>query len=701
MNNKQTQWIMHILGLALLLCLVLHTNVFAQQGFGEQRWLRIGTLQAFFSDQGSEAEASHTLSWPAQYGIEQTHTRARAMWLGCENFYDPVAKTTYSHKCIGVGPRLDPDHTNQLPEMGIKLVGKFDHPVVRVDGANATLNTLYDVLDEMDPDLPADRAVVVDNVSSLGLSIRKTVYGWSQQNHDDYFIEHYRFINNGIIDKDSTVYAQKLEGLYFALNDRASFCGVSILGVMDQGDPRNWGSWSSLWGLNCIMHTMGTDPKAADFEMRARYAYGGPTTDSPVGYDDDWGVPNVNKDGYMSGTHWLGSVALHVDTSPQDRTDDLYQPSTTQYIESDMRVTKLAMNQYDPTFMDLKYEHLSAGHPAVDHRDLVGDDYPSNVSRGPGGESPFHSYGPFTMEIGDTLNIILAEGVGGLSQQKNVEVSSNWYQWYWGFSKPKLIMPDGSETTDFTGYKKAWFFTCEDSMLKVLRTAVAHYQSGYTVPDPPPAPELFEVKSGGDRISLSWADNATSWPNFDGYEIYRSEGTVLDYTTVYEKIWECSGANVVHQFDDTTATRGFDYYYYIVTKDDGSTNDLEPGKPLVSSLFWTVTTVPATLQRQAGKSLEEVRVVPNPYDIRSRSLQFGDESQYDRIAFYGLPGECTVKVFTERGDLIWKKEHIDGSGDELWDSLTSSRQIIVSGIYILVVETPEGDSVYRKFVIIR
>jgi len=102
-----------------------------------------------------------------------------------------------------------------------------------------------------------------------------------------------------------------------------------------------------------------------------------------------------------------------------------------------------------------------------------------------------------------------------------------------------------------------------------------------------------------------------------------------------------------------------------------------------------------------GTWLDLVRVVPNPYDIRARMFQFGEDFQYDRIASYGLPPVCDLKVYTEWGDLIWSKKHTDGSGDELWDSMTSSRQIVVSGIYILYVETPEGESVFRKFVIIR
>jgi hypothetical protein len=171
--------------------------------------------------------------------------------------------------------------------------------------------------------------------------------------------------------------------------------------------------------------------------------------------------------------------------------------------------------------------------------------------------------------------------------------------------------------------------------------------------------------------------------------IYRSEGTVMDLKTVYTKIFECDKSDVVHSFNDVTAVRGFDYYYYIQTKDDGSTNDIQPGRPLFSSRFLTVTYEKAHLLRPAANFLDEVRVVPNPYDIRARAWQFGDQSQYDRIAFYGLPPICKLKIYTESGALIWEKDHTNGAGDEIWDSMTSSGQIIVSGVYILYVEVTQ------------
>lgn len=143
-----------------------------------------------------------------------------------------------------------------------------------------------------------------------------------------------------------------------------------------------------------------------------------------------------------------------------------------------------------------------------------------------------------------------------------------------------------------------------------------------------------------------------------------------------------------------------------------------PGKTLYSSLFWTLTNTGAVRGLPPGNALQKVRVVPNPYDLRGRFFQFGDNFQYDRLNFYGLPPQCRLKIFTESGELIWEKVHSGVSGDEPWDSKTSYGQIVASGIYILYVEVLEdtydtwdqkdnhilyykGASVFRKFVIIR
>jgi len=693
MNKENKKFLMTVIAVMVgLWILGSSQSLFAQ----EWRWLRIGQLQDIVSERGAEVEAEgpdpdiggNNLFWPAAYGLSQHNLRSKGLWIGCRNFYDTNVDKTLSVKVVSAGPRDSEERQNMIFEQSIDLIGKYPHPVVEVDQQIGTINGLYDTLDDLDPDMKADRMVVVKLNTSIGVSVTKKVLAFSQQNHDDYFIHDIVFKNTGIIDREGNVYEQTLEDLWFYFLYRYAFSGESVAAFGE-----GWGAWSSTWGANTLNHSFGENPNAADFEMRGFYSYYGPNSDSEraVSYEEDWGCPNETEDGIMAAAKYAGCATLHADTSPQNQTDNLFQPRTTWFISSDIDIMLATESQYDEAFMLDRFTAMTEGHPPMPHDEVVGDRYAQNYLEDArrnigGGTSQAQGFGPYTLAPGDSVRIVFVEGVNGLGREKNREVGGNWVQYYNGTGAPTLTMPDGTTTSDHNAYKRAWVETGIDSLMQTYRNALANYTSDYNIPQPPPPPSNFTVTSGGDRITLTWADNATTDPNFDGYVIYRSETEVRSPETVYKKIFECDAANVVHEFDDVTATRGTNYYYYIQSKDDGSRNDVEPGKPLMSSMFWTVTSVPAQLRRPAGVGIEQVRVVPNPYDIRARSLQFGE---LDRIAFYELPPFCTVKIFTERGDLIWETEHIDGSGDELWDSLTSSGQIVVSGVYILYVEVTE------------
>jgi len=679
-------------GLLVLLFMSQSNNVFAQAlgASGELKWLRINSLHTYFSEQGAETETGGTeetnitFSWPGEYGIDQYTMRSNGMWLGCRNYYDSKVDKTFEKMVTNIG--LKPNEYTERPifdAVDFRLIGKYEHPIVNVDGALASELTFFDVLDDIDPNLPADRMLIVKNHTSVGVTVTKKVYAWSTSGHVNYYIYDYTLKNTGIIDNNGTTNHQTINDFYFLLAYRYTFAGESII----YGDPdgTNWGTGPMQWGGNVVNDVVGRDPKASDFEFRAQLTWYGPNSAQPV--SDDWGCPNYKHDGVMAAAKYAGRVVLHADKSAADHSDDLYQPATTRFCYSDDPVMQRAGSPYNEIFINQRYDFMSSGHDPKTHAELLeesgltADVWTSGT--GTSGHTITQGFGPYTLETGDSINVVLAGAVAGISRDKNREVGANWIHYVNGTGTPELIKPDGTVTTDHDEYKREWVWTCKDSLIKAFQNAIANYESGYTLPQAPPPPKEFVVKSGGDRISLSWADNATSAPNFDGYVIYRSQGNVMQPKTKYRFLFECDASNVVHQFDDVTAVRGFDYYYYIQSK---AKNPDNPSQPLLSGMFWTLTSVPATLQRPHGLAIEEVRVVPNPYDIRSRALQFGDEFQYDRIAFYELPPFCNVRVFTERGDLIYTREHIDGSGDELWDSMTSSGQIIVSGIYILVVE---------------
>ena len=127
--------------------------------------------------------------------------------------------------------------------------------------------------------------------------------------------------------------------------------------------------------------------------------------------------------------------------------------------------------------------------------------------------------------------------------------------------------------------------TGKDSLFQTFRRAIDNFNKNYQIPAPPQPPSNFTVKSGGDRITLTWdGTEPLKSSNFNGYRLYRA---IDRPDTLYEKIFETNDA--ITTFDDITAERGKDYFYYIQSKDDGSQNDVFPGRPLCSSRFFTKT----------------------------------------------------------------------------------------------------------------
>lgn len=698
-RESKIRYIMLVIGLMAIFC-VFHYGLSQ-----EIRWLRVGQLQSFIVDYGSENEytpiSSNTFAWPAQYGDNQYTCRSKSLWLGATNFYDPLEKRTKFVKVIGSGPRYDNvTQPGMIFSRSIKLIGRSKAPIVMVDNKLASGNQQYDVLDEEDPSLPCDRMVVVKFNTSMGISVTKKVMAFSQQNHDSYFIYDYVIKNTGIYNEAGDVYSQTLNNFYVHFGYRYAFSGVTSTGW-----GSTWGAFSSEWGSSTLLYDFGpySGSRSTTDTLRGFYAYYSPNKDRQsfgiTQYDQDWGCPNqlggsVGLNGLLGSAKYAGAVTLFASQNPLNYSvDDPMQPTTTSWFNTDDTPEKIPVSQFDETYMQRRYTIMTEGHLAQSMEDMVGtqyvnDFYTANASGRYGGNQG-QGYGPYTLAPGDSIHIVIAEGVNGIDWEKCREVGAVWYEYFKGTSMPPLVFPAGTSGSTYTDYTKAWVQTGKDSVVHLYRKARANFRSGYNIPKPPEPPSSFTVESGGDKVSLKWT--APSDPNVNGYVIYRCESTVKSYLSVYKKVFECSASTT--QWDDTSASRGFKYYYYIQSKDDGTRNDVYPGVSLYSSLFYTLTSQPAYLLRPAGNLLSEVRVVPNPFDIRSRKWQFGDatglKGDFDKIMFYGLPPKCKLKIYSENGTLIWEKDHTNTSGDEAWDSKTSSGQLVVSGVYILYVQTTE------------
>ena len=98
-------------------------------------------------------------------------------------------------------------------------------------------------------------------------------------------------------------------------------------------------------------------------------------------------------------------------------------------------------------------------------------------------------------------------------------------------------------------------------------------------------------------------------------------------------------------------------------------------------------------------------MVPNPYVAAASWEERPEVSGRGprKIQFTHLPEQCTIKIFTMRGELVRTLEHngIAGDGAEFWDLKTEDNQDVAYGIYFYHVEAPGIGEKVGKFALIK
>jgi len=498
----------------------------------QTKWLAIGSLHSWYSSVGCEIELGRTgvfdeqqdgLRWPALYRWQDSQA-AKALWIGTRDYQDPTIDKFYNYKVVHIGPRLV-DEVNAFMPVEFTLYGKFDHPTVVVDGALASHTTYMDKVDAVDANLPCDRLLVNRVNTSIGVSMQRKIHAFSQQYHDNYFIHDYVFKNTGIYDLDASVDTKTLNGVYFLFQYRIAVCRE----VGDHG--LNYMPQAVDWGHNTLHHVLRGDPYRCFYAWHGLY--------SKVSYDNI-GAPYIPGDGHLGATQFPGVVTIHADVSAGNKSDDPEQPAMTQHIGSDIDITH-SQDQYNPAMMTMEYELMSSGHPEQTHAEATGDEF-ADIGT-PGGYSQCFAYGPYDLAPGDSIHIVFAEGVNGLSRAMCYEIGAQWLDAYHNpgvsFDFP---MPDGTTASGSYGdgtadqFKNAWTMTGVDSILNTFGRARQHWQNDMIHDPAPPPPDLFNVTSCGDQIALDWSESAESYAHFGGYHIYRAIHTP---DTTFDRIYSC------------------------------------------------------------------------------------------------------------------------------------------------------------------
>ncbi|MBW7886880.1 MAG: hypothetical protein H3C35_00790 [Bacteroidetes bacterium] len=668
---------------------MLLAGMLSAQVAEEKAWMSVGALHNWYSNYGSEreegwvAEQQYGLQWPALYQHQDAQA-AKGMWIGTTNYSDD--KGSFQNKVVHVGPRAT--GSGEFFPVTFSMTSKYEPPVVTVDGA-ATYSKLIEN-NAVDNSQKYDR--IIDNVvnTSIGLTMHRKIIGFSQQYHDNYIIFDYTFKNTGIINEKGTLRAPKtLTGVYIFFQQRWS-ANADVRYVI--GNETGWGrqTMNDVRGDTTIAGTF--FPGNADNDIRASYSWHGRYTGFSQ-YDNIGGpifTPYYDKTdtaGRIGAPQFVGWGTLHVDTSPSDTTDNMGQPATTSYEDSDDDLNR-NNDQYNAAKMISEYNWMLKGHVMPRHADKVGTGTDASLGRS-GGYSSAQGYGPFTLAPGDSVRLVIAEAVAGLSREAAVSVGKQF--------KNGLITAAQKNDSVYTG---------RNALFTTFRRAIANYSTGWNIPQPPPPPKKFSVSSGAGKIILNWepnTDNATD-PTVAKWEVWRAQGR---YDSTYYKVWEGTGSS----YSDTSAALNTAYYYYLIAVGDPAGNTgagMTPTGALSSNRYYTQTYLPAFRRTPPFKTLAEakgkIRIVPNPYNISARGgLLYPGES--DKISFVNIPGQCTVRIYSELGELIKTIEHgttpADETGSLDYDMTTSSNQIIVSGVYIAVITTPAGEKEILKFVVIR
>ncbi|MCD6361796.1 MAG: hypothetical protein J7M38_13150 [Armatimonadetes bacterium] len=697
--------------------------------------IEVGSFHGRIADSGDEGEGSmdYENSHFTYYdGFMASVFDSKAMFLGCKNFVDTTGKF-HPVKVSGHGQWECDDRRIWIPvpdEDGFTIhrYMRYQPPAIEVDGFRLDAPYPMNFSDHVDPSrIPGSADAMVESWinTELGITIHQRVYGFSQKNHDDYLIYEWTFKNTGNTDRDDEIElpGQTLEDVYYLRQVRWT--------------TWYYGNWPSKYGF------MPGDT------LRIVYSYPARMSTSQW---DNFGFPD-EETGFINWPVFEGEAILFASDPNNHAADDENQPSMTGVADCDLELVTYHSNDLTPTQQGLLYDLMAngfsilpgyytpdmqgakPGHHSLpfDHRGLK---YPDEAPWYGFSVTSIYAYGPYDLAPGDSFKVVWAQVVGHISPEKGYEVGASWLNddCHWGDDVPggptDILPPQYKQYPELyeddpihgiselsNWAKDNWIYSGRDTLFRNATAALWAYKNGLNVPAPPPAPSL-KVTSLPNGILLEWGNESEIAEDFAGYRVYRAKGGWYPHVPegenqlvgVWERIFECgegTGNPLTHSFFDTTAQRGVAYYYYVAAFDNGVDNlpDFHGRKEVLESgRFLNMTVQPAHLTKPAGTCLDSIRIVPNPFNLAASQLQFPGEP--DKIIFMNLPMECTIKIYTESGDLVKTIHHL-GSGDESWGRLEQEHMVsdygqqVVSGIYFAYIETPDGKSVIKKFIIVR
>jgi len=658
--------------------------------------------------------------FPNDYDVLGVRGQQRDLWGGAgfnltrSNWEDPLIPDSI-HTITVQGP------TNEYMPQG-KVVKpltnyvRFTYPKMMVDLDSLSVPGFGEVNTAMLGDKSYDQIVEVTSENILGVTLNRKVMAWSNSLNDDYVIIDVEFTN---------ISGDTLEPFYINVesNGENTYHSTGL-------NPRLRGE-EEIQPSYTWQHYYGG--RVGD-SLRIFYEY---SADDPDVEGDNMGNPAITQDGRITFPKFVWYSVLHASkapyTNPGNDEDDFLQPKVTYLGKNNLIPYAEGSDEFgSKNFWAIRGEYSKflpmSGEtwPGTFHginSDEAGSNDFSNleaISKDNNNSKMYSSFGPYIFHPGEKIRLVFAHGYSGLSLEKGKEIGKKWFTGtledppnlpndITGYLPEAFVFPDGATEMDLR--KDRWISTGIDSLMKSASRAKWNFDNDYKIPLSPPPLTDIEITGLGTGVELKWKDAAAeAMNNFAGYRIMRRVSNTD--TVFYEEIYNSDETDRAdeHLYVDKSVIVGAQYYYYIQAKAKIDENDVRAhpstrGKIMYSNRVLHPNLTPVFPPYFSQEDLTKIRIVPNPYNINDPLLDQTGWTDRRGLMFLNLPSEVKIKIFTENGDWVRTLNHYSPptikAGNLRWDMITRNQQVISSGVYIAVFETPDGCTSFQKFLVIR
>ena len=614
-------------------------------------------------------------------------------------------------------------------------VHSFPHEMTRYENYpvldNGELNSAYD------PD-EAEEIIVAKWSTPLGLTITRTSRAWSFPDYDDMILYEYQLEHTGDRDGNlSTVESTE------TLRD--------VLVVFSYGFAPNMFAYQRHFD-RWLYEDFEGDRQRGRFDRTRWLKYVIDNDGRPDPHQfDGWAQSGENGGGLLA-PQAVGFATLHLDTEHLATRDEIYDPVARLILGADSVIWD-SQNRIKQPWTNRQETSNSRSSKVQSYMTLIsrrntpyrdstvfGEEWVGrgsfNVRQSMWATGQMMYLGPYTIEHGETLRFAIAQVAGygaarveeteaglvdegGSCGQWCAEPSTQAFYPVPNWSQPVTY---GGTSGNFETYGSTYLseyalpqYVNSDvvTVREVTDQAIYAYTGGerpdqywpsdspdrgvYRIPIPVPAPALEVLNTPTQGNELRWGPQVESFEHerligeFSHYEVRASPHQLGPWTVIATvepgdgEYWNAEDGRYVVEHLDTRV--GEILYYAVVSVDEhGSKSGM------------TNATRHET-QLAAVDELEEVYVVPNPFIVDS-GFSGGREAE-GRIGFYRMPERATIRIYSYSGQLVETIHHDDDRYSTAWLQVTRNNQLIASGVYFYVVETPEGDMMRGKFVVIR